>query len=265
MSAASVARALRRVQRARRRHVRLYLGQAGFLVRDVLPPASLRRVYVNFPDPWPKQRHRDRRLLRAPFFRLLSTRLAPGGDLLFTTDHAEYFDFAVAEARATGLFGIEQKPPPPATLETKYARKWQARDIPIQHVAFTRLAAADDVFPPAVEIYETMHHALLAGSLPEIDTFEKIVHRFRGGHVIVLEALRAVGEGGLVFATRIEEKNLTQEVLVEARPAKKEHGDVLVSVRAFGQPLSTRGTREAVAAVAAYLEGHGLTIAQRFF
>jgi tRNA (guanine-N7-)-methyltransferase len=265
VSLGSVTRTLKRMRRERIAHVRLYVGQAGFVVRNLLPPCSLHRIYVNFPDPWPKKRHHERRLLRAPFFRLLSTRLADGGALWFTTDHAEYFAFALDQARSTGLFALAQGPPPPATLQTKYARKWRAQAIPIQHATFTKVAEADDPFPLTVETYDAMHHALLAGSLPPIESFDRLVHPFAGGHVIVLEAMRPVGEDGLVFVTRIEEEDLTQEALIEARPAHQGPGDVFVGIKPFGQPLVTRGTQEAVRVVTEWLEQHGLRLVQRFF
>ena len=146
VSLGSVTRAFKRMRRERIDTVRLYAGHARFVVRNLIPRHGLHRIYVNFPDPWPKKRHHERRLLRAPFFRLLSTRLRDGGALWFTTDHAEYFAFALAEARSTGLFAIEQRPPPPATLQTKYAHKWRAQAIPIQHATFTKIAEADDPF-----------------------------------------------------------------------------------------------------------------------
>ena len=110
-----------------------------------------------------------------------------------------------------------------------------------------------------------MHHALMAGPLPQIESFEKFVHRFNGGHVIVLEALRPVGEAGLVFVTRIEEEDLTQEALIEARPSHKGRDEVFVGVKPFGRPLVTRGTKEAVRIVTEWLERHGMRVVERFF
>lgn len=265
VSVGSVTRAFKRMRRERISNVRLYQGQARFVVRNALAPRALHRVYVNFPDPWPKKRHHERRLLRASFFRLLSTRLDEGGALWLTTDHADYFAFALAEARASGLFAVEQRPPPPAMLQTKYARKWRAQNLLIQHAVLTKTADADDRFAPTIETHDTMHHALLAGALPPLDAFDKHVHRFAGGHVFVLEAMRPVGAEGLVFVTRIEEDDLTQDVLVEARPARKEPDHVFVGIRSFGQPLATRGVKEAVRAVAEWLEQRGLRTVQRFY
>ncbi|MDR1283585.1 MAG: methyltransferase domain-containing protein [Opitutaceae bacterium] len=55
----------------------------------------LERVWVLFPDPWPKRRHWKNRLLRPAFLDTLAERMRAGGELCFRTDHAPYF----AEAR----------------------------------------------------------------------------------------------------------------------------------------------------------------------
>lgn len=264
VSMGSVTRAFKRLHRENLTNARLYRGHARFVVRNLIPPRALHRVYVNFPDPWPKKRHHNKRLLQSPFFRLLSTRLEEGGALLFTSDHAEYFQTALDAAQSTGLYTIERKAPPAATLETKYARKWRAQDIPIQHAVFTKIAEADESFGPNVETTETMHHAILDGTLPSFDRFDKQVHVFKGGHVIVLEAFRAVNENGLVFLARIEEKDLTQEVLIEARPANKKGDLTFLGIKPFSQPLGTRGTREAIRVIAAWLEEQGMQTVERF-
>jgi tRNA (guanine-N7-)-methyltransferase len=60
------------------------------VVRDMIPPASLAGIHIYFPDPWPKKRHRKRRLIQPPFVALLAARLAPGGYLHCATDWEEY-------------------------------------------------------------------------------------------------------------------------------------------------------------------------------
>lgn len=57
---------------------------------DLLPAGSLARVSLFFPDPWPKQRHRKRRLVQAPFVAKLRRVLAPGGHFQAATDCADY-------------------------------------------------------------------------------------------------------------------------------------------------------------------------------
>lgn len=85
----------KRALRQERQNVRLLAGDAKALVR-ALAPGSLSRVHVYCPDPWPKRRHAKHRLFAPPFPDELARALAPGGELLFTTDHDPYFREVVA-------------------------------------------------------------------------------------------------------------------------------------------------------------------------
>ena len=60
-----------------------------------LPPASLDAVHIYFPDPWPKRRHRRRRLLRRGVVEELARLLRPGGCLYLVTDFYDYYLQAV--------------------------------------------------------------------------------------------------------------------------------------------------------------------------
>lgn len=61
------------------------------VVRFALPPESVSLFHIYFPDPWPKRRHRKRRLITGDFLRLLHDRLIVGGRIELATDHEEYF------------------------------------------------------------------------------------------------------------------------------------------------------------------------------
>lgn len=70
------------------------------LTRQV-PPGSLSRINLYFPDPWPKKRHHKRRIVQLPFLDLCKTVLTPGGALHVATDwqdYAEHIDATLAEA-----------------------------------------------------------------------------------------------------------------------------------------------------------------------
>jgi tRNA (guanine-N7-)-methyltransferase len=75
--------------------------------RPLLPrlaPASLERVFVLFPDPWPKARHRDRRVMTGSLLDALATDLVDGGILRFATDDARYLADTLALVLAHGTF-----------------------------------------------------------------------------------------------------------------------------------------------------------------
>ncbi len=71
-------------------NVRLFCADAVDVLRHCIPALSLERVYLLFPDPWPKQRHHKRRLVQPEFITLLETTVAPGGVLYLATDWEDY-------------------------------------------------------------------------------------------------------------------------------------------------------------------------------
>ena len=60
-----------------------------------LPAESIDAVHIYFPDPWPKRRHRKRRLLRGGTVAQLARLLRPGGRLHLVTDFFDYYLQAV--------------------------------------------------------------------------------------------------------------------------------------------------------------------------
>jgi len=71
-------------------NVRVLRTEARFLLFNGLAPASLSAVYINCPDPWPKKRHRQRRLVNQEFLDILSHYLCGDGELFFATDVEDY-------------------------------------------------------------------------------------------------------------------------------------------------------------------------------
>src|SRR5690554_6797438 len=125
LSGVSVLRALKRMQRDAVSNVALVKGEAQFLLRQLFAEHSLSTITVNFPDPWPKGRHEENRLLRQEFFELAASRLVPHGSILLATDHPGYLEFAREQALASDLYGLGAAEPPAAVFETKYALKWK--------------------------------------------------------------------------------------------------------------------------------------------
>jgi tRNA (guanine-N7-)-methyltransferase len=259
ISVGSVLRALKRLKREGLQNVRVYHGEARFALRNLIAPKSLSQVYVNFPDPWPKARHEDNRLLQTGFFRRLSTRLQDGGALYLTTDHQEYWQFAQEQGQASGLFRVETVPPPPETLVTKYALKWKEQNRSFYHAIFSKQGQAEPWTP--LEVYP-MPHALLQGQLPQIQAFDKQIIPFTGGTAVILEAQCSLDHSSYTFLIHLEEEDLVQQILIEARPSDK---GVFVGMSSFGAPLPTAGVKAAVRWLTEWLEEQGLKAVQKSY
>ena len=68
---------------------------------EVFAPGEVAGIYLNFSDPWPKDRHAKRRLPGAEFLSRYRSVLAPGGTVSFKTDNQDLFYFAVDSAKAS--------------------------------------------------------------------------------------------------------------------------------------------------------------------
>ncbi len=71
-------------------------------ITDVFAVDEIDRIYLNFSDPWPKDRHAKRRLMSCDFLNRYTQIMKAGGVLEFKTDNRELFDFAVDEVPAAG-------------------------------------------------------------------------------------------------------------------------------------------------------------------
>lgn len=134
-----VASALRHVEERGLTNVRVHQGDA----REVaarLPDGCLDRVFILFPDPWPKSRHHKRRIVQSEFLAELARLLKPGGGLRFATDWAEYADWTRQRVPATGLFtavDTDTAIPPADHLTTRYEEK-KLGDCPPVFLDFVR-------------------------------------------------------------------------------------------------------------------------------
>lgn len=71
-------------------------------IGKVFGAGEVERIYLNFSDPWPKDRHAKRRLPSREFLARYAVILAPGGWLEFKTDNRELFEFALEELDPAG-------------------------------------------------------------------------------------------------------------------------------------------------------------------
>ena len=105
---------------------------------DIFAPAEADRIYLNFSDPWPKERHAKRRLPGRVFLRRYEQVLAPGAHVEFKTDNRSLFDFALEETREAGwildAFTYDLHHDPimnEGNIMTEYEERFSAKGNPI--------------------------------------------------------------------------------------------------------------------------------------
>ena len=131
-----VASAVRHIDERGLANVRLHDGDVRELMAR-LPDACLARVFILFPDPWPKVRHHKRRLVQADTVAELARVLRPGGGLRFASDWADYVNVALERFEANPAFtwtatGPDDWRRPPADhITTRYEEKRLGDCVPV--------------------------------------------------------------------------------------------------------------------------------------
>ena len=138
-----VAQLLVRVRDQKLSNVRVFADDAHRLLA-VLPDRSLARIFLLFPDPWPKRRHHKRRFIRPETVAFFARLLVAGGELRVATDHPELGRWALFHVLAQGDFAwparsaADWRKPPADWVETRYEGKAKADGAVIYYLRFFR-------------------------------------------------------------------------------------------------------------------------------
>ncbi len=135
-------------RRAGIRNLRVLRLEALYAFHYLLPAHHARKVFVFFPDPWPKKKHHSHRLFGPRFLDALWKRLEIGGRIEFATDHAEYFqavrEWFAADSRYEPVAPMERPP----EVWTEFETEFRSQGLPIHAAAWRTLDAPDAPLPP---------------------------------------------------------------------------------------------------------------------
>ncbi len=104
---------------------------------DIFAPGEVDKIYLNFSDPWPKDRHAKRRLTSPAFLAVYSQILAPEGVVEFKTDNRPLFDYSMEAIPAAGweikahTFDLHHSPMAQGNVMTEYETKFSQMGNPI--------------------------------------------------------------------------------------------------------------------------------------
>ena len=257
----TVHRLFKRLDRAGLSNVHVAQGSADFLLERLFVPGSVEKIYINFSDPWPKERHHGRRLIQPAFMNMLAQRLTPGGEVTIATDHAEYAAWIgeVLEGQdlLVSCFETTVADHLPDRNPTKYEQKALDAGVEIHYFVWRR--AGEVSAPVLVEKVEEMPNVIMRGTFDPaclLADFEPLSWQMehRGVSVVVrLVSLYRDTQGDYLVEAMVKEDTFSQHfgVLVLARPGER----LLVKLSPIGHPRPTWGVKQAVGKVAALVQG----------
>ncbi len=107
---------------------------------EVLGPASVSKVFLNYPDPWPKARHHRRRVVTQEYLLPLARITAVGSEFRVATDIPDYVRQTLEEVPQAGFDLIHQGSDPwEDWLSTRYEQKALREGRPPHYMTFRRL------------------------------------------------------------------------------------------------------------------------------
>jgi tRNA (guanine-N7-)-methyltransferase len=124
-------------------NIRVFTEDARLLL-DTLPDNSIERVFILYPDPWPKMRHRKRRLISIATLDRLARVMKPGARLQLATDDPDYGVWMLEQLLTHPAFTWLAKDcddwitPPLDWISTRYEQKALAAGRPPTYLAFMR-------------------------------------------------------------------------------------------------------------------------------
>jgi tRNA (guanine-N7-)-methyltransferase len=130
-----IAKLLGEIQRRHLANIRLFIDDARLLI-GALPAASIERVFILFPDPWPKRRHNKRRIVSRETLDGLARIMSDGAELRLATDDPDYFSWMLECVTGhPGFAWLVRRPGdwrerPPGWPPTRYEEKARAAGRP---------------------------------------------------------------------------------------------------------------------------------------
>jgi tRNA (guanine-N7-)-methyltransferase len=130
-----IVKLLAQIERRRLDNIRILADDAR-LILAVLPPASIGRVFILFPDPWPKRRQHKRRIVSRTTLDALAEIMTDGAELRVATDDADYLSWILERVTAHPAFEWRARRPadwrerPPDWPPTRYEAKARAAGRP---------------------------------------------------------------------------------------------------------------------------------------
>jgi tRNA (guanine-N7-)-methyltransferase len=136
-------KAVKKSEKEKLKNVKLLLMDAQIAIEEVFSPKTFSEVYINFPDPWPKKRHKKHRIINPAFLEKLSEIMKPGGILEIASDHEEYVSYIIEALNETGIFKSEFPPHGyihviPNRPMTKYEMEFRREGREIHYLRFRK-------------------------------------------------------------------------------------------------------------------------------
>lgn len=256
----SMRRLFRRLNALKLNHVRAIEGDAAFLLQHVFAPQSLSEIWINFSDPWPKERHHNRRLIQDTFVKILAERLKPDGGVTIVTDHADYAtwitDILTRQSDLQSIYATPSVHQLPGRTPTKYEQKAIDAGVPIHYFVWRQKSELS--VETRIQKVGNMPNIVLEGAYQREDILTLIEqatdqvwrenHRNTQVVIKMTDIYCQLPDNHGLISVLVREGELAQYFGISLLFRKNDQ--LLVKLAPMGQPRPTWGVKKAVQKVA---------------
>jgi tRNA (guanine-N7-)-methyltransferase len=238
----SIARGSKLMQNQSIENVRLIHGDARYLLRELFGPQSLDHVLMQFPMPWPKDRHAKHRISSPMLAETVADVLKPGATFELVSDQQWYAEDChrfFCENTAFTVAPFETAPHRP--FLTRYEKKWQADNRETFRVVATLNTHQS---APRFFLNSAMDFLTLT-SIPTVEHLSSLVNkRFAEGNMSAQVKEVMSIEQGFVLRMVASDDSFTQFFYTRLRTRKD--GDCVISIDDCPYPYYTPAVRFAI-------------------
>ncbi len=204
---------------------------------------SVESIYMNFPDPWPKKKHGERRLTNLRNMYIYARKLHEGGEIHLRTDEYFLIEYTLENAQYLQAFETHYMKNPKGFFQTKYETKWLNEGKDIHYLKLVKIKQPVDVDVPRLKEVEELPH--VRTSRLAID-FEEVVGKplkIEENLIVKFFKVWKDDEGNMLVETLLVENTYKHYFFLQV---KRKEDDFVVSISPFSEVLKTEGIRKLV-------------------
>jgi tRNA (guanine-N7-)-methyltransferase len=241
LSLTSVTKLLKKIKDLRIDNIAVIMCDAKFAIRELFDE-NLDGIYMNFPCPWPKKRHRQRRLNNTSFIESFVAALKSYGFTSIYSDYANFIKQFEVSLKENGCFSHIDLDFNPPIINTKYERKWREQRKYIYHLYAVKEKNKDI---SKIVGGEDMPHVHLEGITN--DQLQNVIGKtFSEGTIFFkyVELFHSTQKNKYLIKTITVDNDFEQRFLIEIR--QKDDNSWLISLDSNGLPFRTPSVKRAV-------------------
>lgn len=234
-------RAQKKIYNENLENVRLIIGDARFLLKEIFDYDSISKIIVNFPCPWPKKKHESRRIFVEYFRNTLSSILKTNGKLELATDvkwYAEEVNEYFSQDDRFEVVNFEKDFN--RKTKTRYETKWDKMGRNKYLVEIKKING-ERINRLIKEQGKMPHRKINKMSLEKLNSLINKEFETKSGRTIIREKLE--NNEKIILRAITVENELTQEYYIEI---VKRDGEYLIKLDPMTTPFRTPGIKETI-------------------